>query len=65
MISTSRANLSVGAPYDLAIYRNGALELQVGRLEPHSPLLRDIEHQWTTMLLAAVRELPRLDLDAL
>jgi predicted proteasome-type protease len=30
MISTARANPSVGPPYELAIYRNGSLELEEG-----------------------------------
>ena len=58
MISTARANLSVGAPYDLALYRNGSLELEEGRIEADSPLLAELEERWTNLLLTAVDELP-------
>ena len=60
MLSTTHANLSVGAPFDLAIYRNGSLELERGRIEADSPLLADLQHQWITQLLAAVSVLPRI-----
>ena len=60
MISTARANLSVGPPYDLAIYRNGSLELEQGRIETGSPLLAELEERWTALLLTAVSELPRV-----
>jgi putative proteasome-type protease len=60
MISTARANLSVGAPYDLAVYRNGSLELEQGRIEADAPVLHELQERWTTQLLAAVAELPRV-----
>jgi putative proteasome-type protease len=65
MISTARANLSVGAPYDLAVYQNGSLELHEGRIEAEANLLRDLEDSWTRHLLDAVVELPHLRLDDL
>lgn len=60
MLSTTRANLSVGPPYDLGVYRNGSLELVEGRIEASSPLLREIEQRWTEHLLAGVADLPEL-----
>ena len=60
MISTARANLSLGSPCDLAMYRNGSLELEQERIEPGSPLLAEIEERWTALLLTAVSELPRV-----
>jgi putative proteasome-type protease len=60
MIGTARANLSVGPPYDLAIYRNGLLELEEGRIEAGSPLLGALEERWTALLMTAVSELPRI-----
>ena len=60
MISTARANLSLGSPCDLAMYRNGSLELEQERIEPGSPLLAEIEERWTALLLTAVSERPRV-----
>ena len=60
MISTARANLSVGPPYDLAVYRNGSLELEQGRIEPDAPVLHELQERWATQLLAAVDQLPRV-----
>jgi len=61
MISTARANLSVGPPYDLAIYRNGSFELDEGRIEPDSPVLSQMLGGWIAHLLAGVRDLPTID----
>jgi putative proteasome-type protease len=61
MISTSRANLSVGPPYDLAWYRNGSLELEEGRIEADSPLLSEIQRLWTEHLLIGLADLPDVD----
>ena len=65
MISAARANLSVGAPYDLALYRNGSLELQEGRIEADDPVLHELQELWIRQLLDAVAELPHLRLDDL
>jgi putative proteasome-type protease len=65
MISAARANLSVGAPYDLALYRNGSLELQEGRIEADDPLLHELQELWLRQLLEAVAELPHLRIDDL
>ena len=47
MMSTARANLSVGPPYDLAIYRNGALEVDEVRIDADSPYLGELDEVWT------------------
>ena len=39
MISTAHANLSVGPPYDLGVYRNGSLDVDEARVEADSPYL--------------------------
>jgi putative proteasome-type protease len=65
MISAARANLSVGAPYDLALYRNGSLELREARIEPDDPILHELQDLWIRQLLDAVAELPHLRLDDL
>ena len=43
MIMTARANLSVGPPYDLAVYLNGSLELDEVRLEAARRYIRNFE----------------------
>lgn len=54
MVSTSRANLSVGPPYDAAVYRNGALDIAEVRIEEGSPYLAELEAVWSTHLLRAI-----------
>jgi putative proteasome-type protease len=58
MISTARANLSVGPPYDAAVYRNGSLAVGEVRIEADSPYLAQLEEVWSRHLLAAIGELP-------
>ena len=59
MLMTARANLSVGPPYDLAIYRNGSLELDEVRIEADSPFLDQLDAVWTRHLFEAIADLPR------
>lgn len=58
MLSTTRANLSVGPPYDLAVYRNGTLTYDEHRIEPTSEYLLEIQQLFVHHLLAALDELP-------
>ena len=58
MLMTARANLSVGPPYDLAVYRNGSLELAEIRIEADSPFLDELDAVWTRHLLEAIADLP-------
>ena len=58
MMSTARANLSVGPPYDLAIYRNGSLVLEQRRIEADSPYLDKLQEVWATHMLGAIDQLP-------
>ena len=37
MMSTARANLSVGPPYDVGIYKNGSMTYGNGICSPPSP----------------------------
>jgi putative proteasome-type protease len=60
MMSTARANLSVGPPYDGAIYRGGSFSLERFRVDADSPLLRRLQQVWERHVLAAVAELPRV-----
>jgi putative proteasome-type protease len=63
MMSTTRSNLSVGPPYDVAIYRNDSLMLEEFRFEADSPLLSNLENLWEKHLLNAVAELPHVSRD--
>jgi putative proteasome-type protease len=60
MISTSRANLSVGPPYDLGVYRNGSLDLVEARLEEHSEYLSQLSQAWVRTMVDAIDLLPEL-----
>jgi len=60
MMSTARANLSVGPPYDAAIYRTGSHEVQEIRVEADSPLLAELREMWERLLVDAVGELPHV-----
>jgi putative proteasome-type protease len=63
MISTARANLSVGPPYDLGVYRNGSLRLDEHRIESDSPYLQALQDAWVALLVDAVDGLPALPAD--
>jgi len=58
MLSTARANLSVGPPFDLAVYRNGNLRFDEHRIEADSPYLAELSDRFVTHLLAGLDELP-------
>jgi putative proteasome-type protease len=61
MISTARANLSVGPPYDLGIYRNDSHVLEHSRIESNSAYLERLEDIWVRHLHQALAELPMVD----
>jgi putative proteasome-type protease len=58
MVSTARANLSVGPPYDAGVYFNDSFELLETRIEADSPYLAELGEVWSRHLLAAIHELP-------
>ena len=60
MMSTARANLSVGPPYDAVTLRNGSTELDEYRIDSDDPLLDELRGVWERYLLAAVAQLPKL-----
>ncbi len=64
MLSTARANLSVGPPYDLGIYRNGSLDLVEHRIADGSPYLRELQDVWVRLLTEAIEQLPPIRSDA-
>jgi putative proteasome-type protease len=60
MMSTARANLSVGPPYDAAICLNGMLDVDEFRIESDAPLLTELRAVWEQHLLSAIAELPKI-----
>jgi putative proteasome-type protease len=62
MMSTARANLSVGPPYDAAVYRNGTFDLDTHRFTAESPVLGELREVWERNILNAVGQLPDVEL---
>ncbi len=60
MLSTARANLSVGPPFDLAVYRNDSLVFDEHRIEADSEYLAEIEDRFVRQLLDGLDELPAI-----
>jgi putative proteasome-type protease len=58
MVSTARANLSVGPPYDAGVYFDGSFDLLEARIEANSPYLAELDGVWSRHLVAAIHELP-------
>lgn len=60
--STMRANLSVGPPLELAIYRADALATPVHRVfKLQSPFIKSLQKSWAEGLQRAFKRLPRFD----
>jgi putative proteasome-type protease len=67
MMMTARANLSVGPPYDLAVYRNGSIHVDELRIESDAAFLSQLDEVWAKHLSDAIADLPAVapqDLDA-
>ena len=58
MISTARANLSVGPPYDLALYRTASRTVDRYRIAADSPYLAQLDDVWSRHLRQALADLP-------
>ncbi len=58
MLSTAHANLSVGPPYDIAVYRNGSLDLTEVRLGEDSSYLAQLQSVWVRTFTDAIDALP-------
>ena len=65
MMSTARANLSVGPPYDAGVYRTGTFALDEHRFTADSPVLRELREVWERSIVSALAELPDIELTAL
>jgi putative proteasome-type protease len=61
MVSTAGANLSVGPPYDLVIYRSGTFDPFEARINAESPFLARLEAVWAKHLFDAIAELPAIE----
>jgi putative proteasome-type protease len=61
MVSTAHANLSVGPPYDLGIYRPDTHQLEHVRIAADSPYLARLTEVWARHLNAALEELPMVE----
>lgn len=60
MMSTARANLSVGPPYDLGIYIHDSFDVELSRIESDSPLLTRMREAWERHLLEGIADLPAI-----
>jgi len=60
MLSTAGANVSVGPPYDLVIYRNGSFDPFEARIKADSPFLSRLEAVWAKHLHEAIADLPTI-----
>ena len=63
MMSTARANLSVGPPYDGCVYLNDSFAPIEFRIESDSPLLENLAEAWERQMEAAVREIQTISRD--
>jgi putative proteasome-type protease len=65
MMSTARANLSVGPPYDLALYARDSFRAEEFRIEAGSPVLTKLQATWEQQLRASFAQLPSFSRDDL
>ena len=56
--STIRSNIAVGGPFDLAIMRRGALDMETRRIDADDPYFRGIAMDWSEALNRAIGALP-------
>ena len=61
MMSTARANLSVGPPYDAGVYRTGTFALDQHRFTADSPVLAELREVGERNILRAVAEMPEVE----
>ena len=65
MLSTARANLSVGPPFDLALYRNDSLSFDEHRIEADSEYLAEFQQRSSRTSWVRLDELPPIPWQAL
>lgn len=61
MVSTAHANLSVGPPYDLALFHPDRDVIEHVRIEADSPYLARLQEVWLRHLGAALEDLPMVE----
>jgi putative proteasome-type protease len=61
MVSTAHANISVGPPYDLGLYRTSEHRLLHARINEDSRFLARLQEVWNRHLLQALAELPMVE----
>jgi putative proteasome-type protease len=61
MYSTARANLSVGPPYDLGVYRAGSHVVEHSRIRAATTYLAQLEEVWARHVHLGLDELPDID----
>ena len=60
--STSRSNITVGPPYEVAIYpRDSFAVSQHGKFDADHPYLRQLQQQWSDGMRSIFLGLPRFD----
>jgi putative proteasome-type protease len=60
MLSTARANLSVGPPYDIAVYLNDTFDVHQRRIEADHPYLDELRNVWAEQMVEAIYALPAI-----
>jgi putative proteasome-type protease len=65
MMSTARANLSVGPPYDLGVYGRQPFTLDEYRIEADSRVLAELQATWERRLRESFAELPSFTVEDL
>jgi putative proteasome-type protease len=63
MMSTARANLSVGPPYDLGVYVANSYAVRQLRIDADSELLAGLEQLWERHLRLTLAEMPQIEID--
>jgi putative proteasome-type protease len=63
MMSTTRANLSVGPPYDGCVYLTDSFQPIQFRIESDSPLLKELRATWEDQMHSAVGAIQRISED--
>ena len=60
MMSTARANLSVGPPYDGCVYLNDGFSPTGFRIKSDSPLLEELREAWERQMLSALHAIEKI-----
>ncbi|SDJ46659.1 putative proteasome-type protease [Frankineae bacterium MT45] len=64
MMSTATANLSVGPPYDLGIYRPDSFTFEQLRIPEDSPVIAELRSIWEKHIVGLMNDLPGISAGA-